>query len=300
MFFLSAKDIHDNYCVRLDSFVLPGRSIIDVRWEVGDKKAILDQMEQALINADFASNRRILSSLLPDEQDDFILPEYSENIEHSEESIPTAFRNLREQAKKEAKEMIKRLDLLATIANTDDPLIAVESARDIAYLDARHDGFYSEDFERLIRRERVLYERLNKAGLLTAHSSLKELLRQKIIDDSAAKYPFNADDLYFVEVSYDVQTLGLISFTTRLAAISTTQLKIFNSGWGGLVGVEETHSGIAIGFIVWNEFVDPSHLIKKGFDPRERIAMWGEYFLGYIMLDILDGWWYYHHPEPVA
>jgi hypothetical protein len=240
-------------------------------------------MEQALINADFAGNRRFLSWLLPDEPSDSILPEYAEDIDCWNGDIPHTFFNLREQAETKARGLIERLAILATIANTDDPLVAVEGARDITSLDGSHgEGFYSEDFERSIRREKQWYERLSKAGLLLAHSSLKEFLKQEIIDDSTSKIPFSANDLYGVEVRYDIHTLELISFTTRIADKSTTSLNVRDSYSNEALGIYETPCGISSGFINWSRFFLPT-------DERKHvIPQWVETLVRYMMSDILD------------
>jgi hypothetical protein len=293
MFFLCAKDIQNHFPVDdRKRYVLPGSQVFNARWEVTSKLRRLSQMEQALINADFASNRRFLSWVLPNEVDESIAPEYVEEIDAWEGGHRQAFFKLRQQAEKEAWELNERLDLLAGIANTYDPLVAVEKACKLAHLDERRDGFYNEDLHRSLLREKEWYERLSNAGLLDAYASLRSTLRQKIIDDCVEKFPFGTNDIYFVEIGFGIHSLKLLSFKTLIHDRLTTPLKPYNSCYDHTMGVEEeVTTGIVNGFIIWSAF--GSNLwISQGRDPCEQITTWVESLLKYVMHDILDQWRY--------
>jgi hypothetical protein len=304
MFFLCAKDIQDNFRImdagssRPNCFAIPGRVVFDNRWEITNKKRRLDLMEQALINADFASNRRFLSWVLPDAENESILPEYVEDIEYWEEGVPRTFFKLRQQAEDEAWGLIERLDLLTTITNTHDPLVALQKACDLSYLDERRDGFYNEDYHRTILRQKEWYELLYDAGLLDKHAQLKSALKRMMIDDWVEKFPFTAGNLYLVEVSFDINNLDLGSFASRLGDQSSTHLKIHNSS-GQDYGVEESPLSTVKGFAVLSNLFSPADLVSEEYDPRDKITWRVELLLQYMMFDVLDSWRYEHRGNKV-
>lgn len=223
MYFLTAQNICDHFCLGdeargcADRFVIPGAQILARKWEVTNKQRVLEQIEQALINADFSGNRRFFSwALRLNVENDSIDPQYVECIDDWYGSIPDKFFALRKRAERDAWDLVEHLDLLEKIVNTNDPAAAIDAIHRIER-DFKTD-LGDTDFESLVMSHQHWYEQLKEWGLLDAHAALKSRLRKRIKLDCQEHFPTSTEVFYLIDFEFDPESLEWQSFTSSVVA----------------------------------------------------------------------------------
>ena len=306
MFILAAQEIQANFAVgnpdsdKQGCYMLPGRDVLASKWKVTNKKRSLDQLEEALVNADFASNRSFLLSILPDEPSFSILPEFAEDIDSWQGGVSGEFFKLRKKATEKGWWLVQQLDLLQGIANTDDVVVAAEKACEYVHLLGRDDdGIYDKYFHMAALNEREWYKSLQSDGLVGAYAKLKSCLRASIIEDSVSKFPFVPSEVYLVDFTFDIDCLEMQSLAMRVVDSQTIsiQAKHYGTDCEDIIGVQSMPAGSVQGFIFWARFFHPEELSNEGYDPRNTITNWVDELLRYMMWDVLDEWQYDHRKQ---
>jgi hypothetical protein len=249
-FFLSAADIVDNFEATSEShskpnrFELPGRRVLEQRFEVLDRRRILEQAEQALRNADFVANRYFMSWALPslETRGGPIRSEYMEKIDNWWGDIPKEFESLREKARQALWNIEEAGELLHAIATADDPQIALEKAEDLHIQYGRSvpisDDLYDPDFSAVVQHHRSRYEQLKSAGLLGAHAALRRDVKARIMSDVVPRMPLAPDMAYLVSLRYTSDTLALAGLDSRFATADTLDLP--KDTWSGEARTKES------------------------------------------------------------
>jgi len=201
MFLLSAEEISRGFRLtgedhsKPNCFVLPGRDVLVQQFEIIDRCNALDQIERALLNADFYKNRAFASWALPSTKTELppILPMYQEQIDNWWGDIPTQFDHVREQARKASGEFQYALSRLQEIQESQDPEQVVGIAEELQgewgpSVNALRD-IYNEDFHKVVQLHKKRYQQLTEAGLRGAHAAIRRSLIEKFLKEVAPTMP---------------------------------------------------------------------------------------------------------------
>ena len=298
MYFLAAENIASEFKLtgpehsHKNCFAVPGRQILDARWEILDRRRVLGQIEQALVNADFAANRRFLSWVIPSaEPNESIRPRYVEEIETSVD-IRKCFFELRKSAEEASRPLIEALDLLQRIVRTDDPNEAIQLADEFDdYLSpgSPHGRLYDDELKWAIAQHRLWYSRLEKSGMLNRFASVRRQIGEGIERDCLAALPFAPEAVYVLGVTFDPTTLELQPPEGSVQLHSAFQRPL--DCWGDLetCGVLDVSPGSVTGFLVPAPY-EPWVKDRTTVDERDFPSRGAMYLLDCVMRAILEGW----------
>ena len=299
MFFATAKDIQANFKVSAsekhsDQYMISGREMLADRWLVTSQSRTLMLIEQALINADFARNRRFLSWALPNlEENTAIDPDFREEIDNWYGSIPREFFELREKARDAAYELDDYLLILQEIVETNSPKVAVLAAERFDQESLRHVGrdlFHREFAEVVLRHDRWVQE-LKTAGLLDAHASLRRQVLNYITAECLKYLPFENGALFRVEVHYDIRTLQLKSISSSIVDLSSVMAETDDKELNKYSGVISSKPGLVAAFI--DPSVQEPWLTnpEDALDPEDYPSRGVHYLVSYVMGAVLGEWY---------
>ena len=208
-FFLSASDIVEAFSLTGNSHSRPNR------FEILDRRQVLSRMEQALVNAEFVSNRTFMSWALPsiESGEPGIDPDYLEPIPNWWGDIPSSFASMQKDAISGLWRVEEACDLLRGIAETTDPKAALSKAEEL-YYEFRDsvplpDRLFDEDFLRVVEEHRTRVGQLREAGLIGANGSLARQLTARVMADVPPKMPLGRDDVYVLRVIVDIDSFEL-------------------------------------------------------------------------------------------
>jgi hypothetical protein len=214
-FLLSAEEISDRFELtppdhsKPNRFVLSGRTVLTQRFQVFDRKSILDRIERSLRDADFDNNRAFAAWALPSFKNEAppILPMYEEKIDNRWADIPTAFDRIRESAKWASYHLEDVYGQLCDIQETRDPARALELGKKLERDWAEHvqlpDDLFDEGLLAAVDLHKKRYEQLNQEGLLGAHSAFRRSVTDRILNDVVPRMPLPWDQVYVLTTRFN-------------------------------------------------------------------------------------------------
>lgn len=299
MYFLTAADVQAAFSIsnsesRVGLYAMPGREILTERWLVTNKSRALRQIEQALVNANFQSNRQFLSWVMPSINDEETIdPDYLEEIDNWYGSIPEEFFELRKKAREAAYELNDYMLILTEIAETRSPKEAIAAAERFDSDSLGHVGkdLFSRTFADAVLLHDWWVQRLKSAGLLDAHATLRRQVLEHIRSECLNSLPFEKGALYRVCVEYDFKSLRLKSISSSIASLDVVVSQADGKTINQYLDVVYAGPGQVVAFMdpsVYGPWLmAPSEMSNMSDFPSRGV----HYLLARLMGRVLEGWY---------
>lgn len=231
-FLLTADEVQKNFTLSVqagaEKFYLPFDQVCtNSRYDIKSRKLALDRIEHQLALAEFTTNRRFMSWVLPSASTDVeaILPEYREPLDNDWGDIPDGFTKLKQTARHALYALEEIHDLLRKVADSLDPLEAEKAIKDIAY-NCRYgygkwritlpDGLDDEDLFNMCREHRGIVSQLRQNGLLDAFILMRTDVKREITNFLKPHFPVAANLVHVFTIYYKVDSFSLEKLESRL------------------------------------------------------------------------------------
>lgn len=299
-FMLTSADIKGNFVraepedSRPPRYVLSGSKLLVQRFEVFDQRRVLTQMETALRNTDFHANRAFLSWVLPhrEEAQEPILEMYEEVIDTWWESIPPAFAEARERARRARWELEEALNKLREMEESGNPERVSQIAEELQHeyggrISLPHE-LWNEDLFRATQHHKKRFKQLRESGLLGAHAALRRRIIEYAVTDILSRSPMERDDVYLLKLTYEPSTLLDVKLDSRIVK----RQKLWSSGpskdrwslYGDIPGLLTSSPG-QIEWFIPGQFL-PNHTDKGPSEEKIRGVVDGN--VGKLLIAVLD------------
>jgi hypothetical protein len=294
---LSAGDVVKHFALtpedhsKPNRFVLPGKDILTQRFQILDRRSVLDRIERALRDADFDRNRAFAAWVLPSVKDEIppILPMYEESIDSPWTDIRKEFDKLREAAQWASYEFATVHGYLCEIQESRDPEQAIaviqklerESGKSVKIPD---ELLFDDALLVAVRSHKKRFEQLTEAGLLGAHSAMRRTIIERMIKDVAPRMPLSRDDVFELATEFDSSTLTDVRHSSRFVKAAALWPKgSIHDDFGDVVampdncGILKAEVGIVTAYVAPGRY-SYEYLVKEGWhgDPGDW-SNWGEW-----------------------
>jgi hypothetical protein len=226
MFFLTAKDIAEEFPLNNDKYEVSSRAVFaSHRYIVANRTNCLDRMENSIQCAEFYKNRAfVFSRLDASSNPDFeaILPDYKEKIDHYwQEDIPAKFKELKIEAFDAMLHIEKVYALLKSFVESVDPLEAIVIAETLNHRAGRSISLpeiFVRDFYYASKNFKEMIQNLRADGLLDNYISVRKDLIDAI-NSFLQSHPtdqLSKNSIHEILVEYDPLKLRFIRTTNKI------------------------------------------------------------------------------------
>ena len=203
MFFLTSKEIHENFNTLLhndiEKYRIPGNIIKEEKFEVTSRKEALDRIELKLKEADFAKNREYLRWTVSSDEIyvDDILPEYNIPIDNFWGDLPEGFCEIKKSASKALIEVDNVCFILKSIATDNDPNKVIEYLDDFRFYCREGggnwsislpDNIYDEDFIEVVQKHQEIIKYLKDSNAIEGYVFSQKEIEESFINFLCNKY----------------------------------------------------------------------------------------------------------------
>lgn len=246
MYFLTTEDIENNFTKVTQNgtpkYKISGSIINNEIYKVTSRKDTLDKIEDSLIKADFAKNRRYLTWALPSSEIsiDDISPDFSVSIDNFWGNIPEAFYETKVQASKAVNEIEQIFNVLKNIATSSDPSGIIDYLEDLRfYCRGGNDNWYisipndiyNEDFIEVVQRHNKIIQALRENKRLDDYIQCVEFIKNDFIDFLCSSLPFSTNKAHESEIKLNTHKWEIISIDNKLIEYEFDSSEISKSSY---------------------------------------------------------------------